>query len=125
MSTVAEARAVWLKTLRAPGAKKTTQRLESPKDTNARCCLGHACHALGVERKVVTEGFPGGYQGPLVRYGGEVLALPRSVAKQLDISPLGAFRRKVYVEGASNPNGGMNSLVGVNDDTVPTSRIGV
>lgn len=40
----------WIDYLKRPETKKETHRLENPMDTDARCCLGHACYILGAER---------------------------------------------------------------------------
>ena len=45
-------RAAWLAQLRDPEAGKALGMLEDPNDPNQRCCLGHACHALGADRKL-------------------------------------------------------------------------
>ena len=51
---VDENRQKWLAVLRAPESSKAVGVLESRTDENSRCCLGHACHALGITRTVTT-----------------------------------------------------------------------
>lgn len=46
----------WHTYLQQPEARHWRNSLESIREGNARCCLGHACHVLGVPRRVVLNG---------------------------------------------------------------------
>lgn len=84
---VAENRRKWLEMLRRDDVEMTRHQLEDGGRPKARCCLGHACAALEIER----EEFEG-----RVFYGQDedqcFLVLPSSVARALDITTGGALR---------------------------------
>ena len=88
-----EYRAKWLAQLRSPEAQQWTGELESLREPDRRCCLGHACHALGAERS---------YTDLTVYYGKgrdmDSSTLPYSVAKKLNITNSGAMINS-YVHG--------------------------
>ena len=106
-------RAQWLAQLRSPEAKKTTGKLEDPDAPEKRCCLGHACHALGAKRTV--ERREAYEHRDTVFYGekyGEASWLPLEVRQKLNISLKGSFRVPVPVDGIT-----VNALSIVNDYT--------
>jgi len=80
----------WLKQLRSDGAEKYTGALESFHEPNARCCLGHACHALIPEDKSIC--------GDIVYYGPEATLLPPYVSSFLKITDSGTFEKAVSLE---------------------------
>ena len=47
---ILENRRKWIDYLKEPTTKKGRDRLRDPQDNDARCCLGHACHVLGVKK---------------------------------------------------------------------------
>ena len=85
-----ENRRKWLDQLRDPQARKTTEKLESSVKPNERCCLGHACHALGSDREACADG--------IVYYDGEEGILPRSVEQKLNITHRGDFKEPIIVK---------------------------
>ena len=85
-----ENRRKWLDQLRDPEAGKTTEKLESSVKSNERCCLGHACHALGSDREACADG--------IVYYDGEEGILPRSVEQKLNITHRGDFKEPIIVK---------------------------
>ena len=105
-------RAQWLAQLRSPEAKQARGKLEDPDDPNKRCCLGHACHILGLERTVKK---PEWRASDCVFYGkncGEASWLPREACKKLNVSLKGSFKVPVAVDGIT-----VNSLSIINDYT--------
>ena len=101
-----ENRRKWLAVLRDPQSKKKVNKLEDLDNSNVRCCLGHACHALGIERKVVY--FPNGF----VAYGNKTETLPFSACNMLNMEPNGKFKKEVLVEDEP-----YWSLARINDNT--------
>ena len=95
----------WLAVLRAPESKKHRAALEKPTDPNARCCLGHACHALDIKKSKESES---GY----IYYDGELGILPKKAQKKLRVNPKGTFKNPVRINGID-----LFDLVYVNDDT--------
>ena len=86
MTTRAEAFDHWLLQLRHPDSLKHRGELEDSKNPNARCCLGHLCHALGIES----------YVGQTrVYYQNNSTVLPEEVAELLDITTVGHMRKPV------------------------------
>ena len=104
---IAENRAKWLAQLRDPASKRFGGRLESFDDPNARCCLGHACFAIEIERFVSES-------QQVVRYGkeGEIYQyeLPPVAAAALDITTEGDFQHAVTVGDTRYTN-----LIDLND----------
>lgn len=49
-SEIKENRQKVIDQLKDPSSQKETGKLESLQDSNYRCCLGHACHALNIIR---------------------------------------------------------------------------
>ncbi len=43
-------RLLWAKSLQLPENEKAIEKLEDFDNNNERCCLGHGCHYLGIER---------------------------------------------------------------------------
>ena len=86
-------RKLWLKQLRNPESTKAYRRLENWESPNERCCLGHACHALGIER-VVRQDWSEMQAGYIcsVSYDEERSVLSNRVAEMLDITRMGQFR---------------------------------
>ena len=102
---VDENRQKWLAVLRAPESSKAVGVLESRTYENSRCCLGHACHALGITRTVTT--------GPeYVRYDSESKWLPPAARRALRINANGNFKKTIEVDDKV-----LNSLAQVNDRT--------
>lgn len=103
-----EARAQWLTVLRDPKSKRNTGLLEDYDDQNKRCCLGHACHALGIERAFRPS--------KLVCYGrgmeSSLATLPWEAQQLLGITYDGRLRRGVMVQDFFYSN-----LATLNDDT--------
>ena len=86
-----ENRRKWFGVLRDPESKKAVNKLESYTDKNARCCLGHACHALGIERKVMK------FANGIIVYENKSDTLPFSVCNMLNIQNTGKFKKEVLV----------------------------
>ena len=90
---IEEYRAKWLAQLRDPKSKYWMAELESIDDPNKRCCLGHACHALGAIKNVDYENE--------VRYtfgdDWDVAYLPPGIAKMLNITNDGKLRQPYQV----------------------------
>ena len=93
-----ENRKKWLEQLRKPESEKTYSKLERYDNPNARCCLGHACHALGIEREEIK--YYGEEHG--VTYGNEHDVLPKEAAEMLDITLSGSIREEVRIDGFQN-----------------------
>ena len=114
---------IWLRALRDPDAQKHCGSLEDYDNPKARCCLGHACAALGLKR-ADDQWIQDNYGEKTVLYGVDrgdydETCLPKSLSKRLNISPGGGFIKKIEIEG-QNENGApilFDSLVHVNDDT--------
>ena len=98
-----EAIAAWLEQLRAPESLKAKGHLEDILNPNRRCCLGHACHALEMERGSEIPG----------SYGTEVSFLPKEICKLLGISRMGEFRKPLHFQ----ESGLVDSLAELNDCT--------
>ena len=105
-----ENRRKWLAQLRDLDSKKEFGQLENVKDSNARCCLGHACHALGIRRRV--KQYPSS-SIDLVAYENTSGALPSSACYMLNITAIGRFIEKIIVNGES-----CSDLSDVNDNTL-------
>lgn len=118
--------AIWLRALRDPSAEKHCGTLEDYDNPKARCCLGHACVAFGLER-ADDQWTQDNYGDDIVLYGShdgeyEETVLPKSLSMRLNLSPGGNFIEKVEIEG-QNENGApilFDSLVHVNDDSTLT-----
>lgn len=67
---ILENRKTWIEFLKRPETKKYKEQLESRDGSEARCCLGHGCFALGIKRTVDEIG--------VVRYDGEREYAPES-----------------------------------------------
>ena len=111
---IAVNRALWLATLRDPESLAHVGELESGGEPRARCCLGHACHALGAQRNEVERAR---YAPPRITYDGFSGQLPPSIAERLDISRNGAFVNPVALGDEH-----YGCLVTVNDRYRPTPR---
>ena len=85
-----EAIIAWLSELRDPRSKRHAYDLESIENPRRRSCLGHACHALGVERSIEKT-----VDGPMVLYGNSSHILPSEVGGLLRISQYGNFKSPV------------------------------
>ena len=108
----------WLETLRDPKSKKKVGILEDHCNENARCCLGHACHALGAKKYTAEHLGDDGEVEPVITYGGEWTILPEAIAEKLCITCNGEFKDPIRIEGFK---GGFDNLTDVNDDTKLTS----
>ena len=104
----------WLSQLRDPESKKETGQLESLDDSNTRCCLGHACHALGIKRLVESYAHE---QEKVVTYDFQNTNLPYSACNMLNINVLGEFKKEVLVNGKY-----CQSLTEINDFTDLTPK---
>ena len=104
-----EYRAMWLAQLRSPEAKKAQGKLEDPDKSNYRCCLGHACHILGVQRKIAK---PEWRANQCVFYGCENSWLPLEAREKLNVSLKGSFKVPIAVDGIT-----VNALSVINDYT--------
>lgn len=67
--TIKKNRQTWIDFLREPGRKKIRGKLESMNDFEQRCCIGHGCYVLGMDRQKLARG---------VTYDGEVNVAPAS-----------------------------------------------
>ena len=94
---------LWLGVLRDPKSEKMCGALAHHFHTDQRCCLGHACHALGLPLE--QWDWRGGY-------GGEHSYLPARISELLDITQLGAFREPLLIDGLKAR---FESLAGLND----------
>ena len=86
----------WMEVLRDPSSLKKIGVLESNVNPNARCCLGHACHALIPETRRVT--LP--RAGSLVRYGADewsAQVLPPELTELLGVDASCTFKKRVEV----------------------------
>ena len=111
----------WLAQLRDPESKKHYGELEDPSDSNARCCLGHACHALGIDREL-----QGDDDEIFVAYGGCLGNLPNEAARKLDIDIMGCFKNSIEIR-CCNSRGRLqvtkcHNLTNVNDSTRLTPK---
>ena len=91
-----ENRDLWLEQLHSPESEKAVSMLEDGEYENARCCLGHACYALGIEREVEQLSF-GGVLHTRVYYDHDHEVLSEDVAQMLDITPNGDFINAVDI----------------------------
>lgn len=92
--------------LKDPKSEKTEGLLEDPNNNNARCCLGHGCHALNIERFVDSNG---------ICYGQEndsAVAPPQLINKVGLFFNLGVFQSRKITTFKSVK---FDSLVGAND----------
>ena len=96
----------WFEVLRDPGSKKHIGRLEhNSLRPYARCCLGHACHALDIERQEWDK-------GDLILYGGCETILPQEAADKLGMNAAGQFKKPVIFDGI-----GFLDLASLNDNS--------
>ena len=104
----------WIDWLRVPGRQKQTDVLENPQNPDARCCLGHACAAFKLPRKVedlhdVDEGLK------QVTYAGCSVTLPTELQMKLDVTDNCGFVRPI-----TYGNGIHSCASGINDETDAT-----
>ena len=102
---ITENRQKWLAVLRDPESKKTRGVLESCTDPDARCCLGHACHALGITKTMPL--FPG-----YILYHSESQYLPMHARRALMVSRNGSFKKSIIID-----NKELSNIAQVNDMT--------
>ena len=92
----------WLAQLRHPDAMKARTELENYEDPRQRCCLGHACHALGIKRKERMTEFT--LDGPtntnVVFYDESTTYLPAKARKKLNLTYNGEFRKPIKVSSS-------------------------
>ena len=105
-----ENRQKWLAVLRDPESKKVTSILESTGDPNARCCLGHACHALSLKRTMYDK-------SRYVYYDYEFRQLPLRACEALEIDTNGSFKEPIVIKDHN-----FYGLTGVNDGTSLTPQ---
>ena len=109
----------WLEKLRDPNSHKMKGRLESGNYPNYRCCMGHACSALGEER------FAGEFDGEdheidaNVGYGDaeNLYHWTEKVAHDLNVNYRGEFEKPLDIEGKA-----IESLDQLNDHTDLTTQ---
>ena len=104
---------LWLAQLRHPDAGKFERALESSDNPNRRCCLGHACHALGIKMRPLKN-------CSFTDYDGEHQVLSKSVQLMLGIDSLGSFKKRIPIDetrltGNRHGIGDMNDLTDIND----------
>ena len=100
---ITENRQKWLAVLRDPESRKHVKSLEKFTDPNSRCCLGHACHALDIEKNKGSEfGF--------IYYDGEAGILPKQAQKKLRVDAVGNFKKPIRINGIDS-----ECLVELND----------
>ena len=93
-----EFRAQWLAQLRSSEAKKHVRWLEDAEDSDKRCCLGHACHALGIDRHINVI-------NQMVAYGDNAFSLmntkvlPSEAQAKLNINESGEFVHTIRLNG--------------------------
>jgi len=78
-SGILENRRKWIAELKKLESKKAEAKLEN-YHTGGRCCLGHGCAALGLERTVIKS-------GPCTNifYDGESLVAPKSFVEKVGL----------------------------------------
>jgi hypothetical protein len=102
-----ENRRKWIELLKHPDTKKAQGVLVSQHDPEARCCLGHACHALDIP-----------FDTSRWVYEGNRYTTPLSV---IDALGLWGSCGELNDTSARVP-GGQGSLAGWNDDTDTTPQ---
>lgn len=126
MSKWLENRRKWIEFQKDPKRIKHTGELESMGNPEARCCLGNACAALGLEK---TTTYSSMYRRRMVEYGGEAEFAPDEV-----VGALGLYHNSgtipdgvMYVDSEGNifqnevvDTISCDSLVSANDETSAT-----
>ena len=114
---IEENRTKWLAQLRSPEAKKTTLKLENSKNPDHRCCLGHACHALGIQREVLES--QNTVNGWMVHYGEQTSYLPDEASLKLAILCNGEFVNEIKIDHIHSyyANIEFENLAQINDHT--------
>ena len=93
--------------LREPGRKKHKGELEDILNPDARCCLGHGCQILGIERKVTKH---------QVFYGGQSGVAPDELIAAVGLRcSTGYLGKTIQWRGYT-----FNSLTELNDNTDAT-----
>ena len=110
-----EYRKKWLAQLRDPKSKKAIGKLEDLKNHNKRCCLGHACHALGVTRDIDTYTDRVSYDE---RWG----KLPESACRKLNIDRIGRLKNEILAPNRDSNNSYYGNLTMLNDETKLTPQ---
>lgn len=114
-SEILSHRQAWIDYLKRPETKKEKGRLESRTDSEARCCLGHACHIAGAERTVNQE-------TATVFYDGVETIAPSQVMKYFGLRASNGF---VYHDGDfihTFAEYNFSSLASLNDHTDATPQ---
>ena len=73
---ILENRRKWVNHLLDPNTKKTIHKLEHIDNPECRCCLGHGCHVLNLERVVGTN---------VVQYCGNSALAPTELVERMGI----------------------------------------
>lgn len=110
---VLENRKKWLEYLRAPGRRKARGYLDI--GNGKRCCLGHACKALGMksEDKQIYDSLTKGESFHSYFYDSEETVAPQKVIDSLGLrDSFGSLSETVMLNDYSIAN-----LVTLNDDT--------
>lgn len=105
---ILEYRRTWIEYLKRPETKKGVRKLESFDDPEARCCLGHGCFALGIERTVTKYG--------IVYYDGR-----SSYAPQSFMDMVGLYDENGFFSNGFFSNG-KRTLTSINDGTDKTPQ---
>lgn len=104
----------WIDYLKEPTTQKHVGSLESPTNSDSRCCLGHACHVL------IPDGRDSSSRNGLVYYDNQTSYAPLGVQIMLGLwSPAGSL----FMNDTINFHGHqLVSLAGMNDTTNLTSQ---
>ena len=100
---ILENRKKWVEFLKSPEIKKTTGMLENIDQS--RCCLGHGCYALGIEREV-TNG--------VIFYEEEDIFAPEVFIEKVGLRGVEGKLKNPY---NTEKRDDINSLVELNDET--------
>lgn len=116
----------WIKYLNNSARRKATGVLEEFKDSGSRCCLGHACHVLGLKRRKIHEvGYWGDKVGHPYIYYGENGDLDSEIAPKQLVEILGLWSESGHVEsdeGIPYKEVSYESLADLNDDSEATPK---
>lgn len=98
-SKVNEERQKWINYLRSDDIGKMVNKLEHKYENNRRCCLGHACHVLGLSRRIAST-----HNRLLVSYKSNTRAkdssvdnLPVEAQLKLNLDRRGQFKQCIMI----------------------------
>lgn len=112
---ILENRQKWIDHLLKPETKRYSGWLENPKNPEERCCLGHGCYVLGLERVVLP---PTPYS--TITYCGADKLAPKEFVKLVGLKHPGG-----WVEDDLQIDAGVyHSLVIANDSGTSPQKIG-